>query len=352
MSLGPVMLDLAGVQLLPEERELLRHPLVGGVILFSRNYETPEQVAGLVASIHALRNPRLLVAVDHEGGPVQRFREGFTRLPAARRLGEIHGRDPDRAVHLAQVCGWLLASELRAVGVDFSFAPVLDLYRGVSKVIGERAYHRHPDVVARLARAAMKGMHEAGMGAVGKHFPGHGSVEADSHLSLPLDTRPFQDIQVGDLLAFERMLHFGLPAVMPAHVVYPQVDSLPAGFSRFWLHDVLRSRLGFQGAIFSDDLSMAGAAVMGAYAERARAALAAGCDMVLACNDREGAIQAVEGLDGPADPVAMARLARMHGRHEIDRVALLRSRRWREAVRAVAGIEAEPELALGDDAPA
>ena len=269
MALGPVMLGLEGVELTAQERELLRHPLVGGVILFTRNYQSPEQVAALTAAIHALRQPRLLVAVDHEGGRVQRFREGFTRLPAVRRLGEIYDQDRMRAKQLARVTGWLMAAELRAVGVDLSFAPVLDLDHGVSGIIGDRAFHHDPESVADLAHAYASGMQKAGMEAVGKHFPGHGGIAADSHLELPVDPRPLAALEAADLLAFERMIHYGLAALMPAHVVYPAVDDQPAGFSARWLKDILRQRLEFQGVIFSDDLDMAGAHVAGSPPERA-----------------------------------------------------------------------------------
>ena len=343
------MVDLAGPDLLPEEGEMLRHPLVGGVILFSRNYISPEQVRDLISRIHDLREPHLLVAVDHEGGRVQRFREGFSRLPAAGRIGEHYGQAPERAVAAAEACGWLMAAELRAVGVDFSFAPVLDLHRGVSQVIDDRAFHRNPEAVARMARGYTKGMQRAGMAAVGKHFPGHGSVEADSHTSLPVDSRSFEDIQTEDLLAFERMIHYGLPAIMPAHVVYPAVDEQPAGFSRLWLQTVLRERLGFQGAIFSDDLSMAGASVAGDFVDRSRTALAAGCDMVLVCNDRDGAHEVLAGLGEYQDPVAHARLARMHGRAGTPWDELLATDEWRRTAGLAESLEREPELALGDD---
>ncbi len=343
------MVDLAGPELLPEEAEMLGHPLVGGVILFSRNYRSPHQIRELTSRIHGLREPQLLVAVDHEGGRVQRFRDGFSRLPAAGRIGEHYEQAPAQAVTAAEVCGWLMAAELRAVGIDLSFAPVLDLYRGVSRVIDDRAFHRDPEAVAQLARAYMKGMQQAGMAAVGKHFPGHGSVEADSHSSLPVDSRPLADIQAEDLLAFERMIHYGLPALMPAHVVYPAVDEQPAGFSRRWLQTILRERLGFQGATFSDDLSMAGASIAGGFADRARLALEAGCDMVLVCNDHQGVQDVLSGLGSYADPVAQARLARMHGRLGMPWDELLGTDRWRRAARLAASLEREPELALGDD---
>ncbi|MCU0934599.1 MAG: beta-N-acetylhexosaminidase [Gammaproteobacteria bacterium] len=349
MSLGPVMIDLAGTALAPEDRELLRHPLVGGVILFSRNYESPEQLAALAAEVHALRTPPLLVTVDHEGGRVQRFRDGFAPLPAAARYGEVYDRSPATALRLAETGGWLMAAELRAVGVDLSFAPVLDLNRGVSHVIGDRAFHARPEVVADLARAFMRGMQRAGMAAVGKHFPGHGSVAADSHDALPVDPRPLADIRAEDLLTFERMVRFGLPAIMPAHVVFPAVDDRPAGFSRTWIEGILRGQLGFQGAVVSDDLSMAGATFVADRGERAKAALDAGCDLLLVCHDRQGVDQVLRALADYRNPVSQARLARLHGRGHVTRAELLASAGWRDAATLVARLEREPELALGDD---
>jgi len=346
MALGPVMLGLEGPELSAQERELLRHPLVGGVILFTRNYQSPAQLAALTGAIHALRQPRLLVAVDHEGGRVQRFRDGFTRLPAVRRLGELYDQDRMRAKQLARGTGWLMATELRAVGVDFSFAPVLDLDHGVSGVIGDRAFHSDPEAVADLAHAYVSGMQKAGMEAVGKHFPGHGGIAADSHLELPVDPRPLAALETADLLAFERMIHYGLAALMPAHVRYPAVDDQPAGFSARWLKEILRQRLEFQGVIFSDDLDMAGAQAAGGPLERARAALAAGCDMILACNDRRAALAILDGLPVTPDPVRLVRLIRLHGRGRLTVERLRRNPLWQRAVRLVQDYDAFPLLEM------
>ncbi len=346
MSLGPVMLDLQGTALDEQEREMLQHPLVGGVILFTRNYENPRQLSELVTEIHALRSPPLLVAVDHEGGRVQRFRQGFTRIPAMKRFGEIYAADKRRARQLAEQAGWVMASELRAVGVDFSFAPVLDLDYGVSGVIGDRAFHRQPEVVTDLANALMLGMHRAGMAATGKHFPGHGAVEADSHEAIPIDSRRYEDIVAEDIIPFTRMIDNGMAAVMPAHVIYDKVDSNPAGFSPFWLKEVLRGRMGFQGVIFSDDLNMEGASVAGDYVARAQAALDAGCDVALICNNREGALEVLRGLSYQANPVLHARLARLHGRHAVSLDTLQHDPAWRQAVSAMQELERNPSLAL------
>lgn len=346
MSLGPLMIDIAGLELDAQDRNLLKHPLVGGVILFARNFASSEQVSELVRSIHALRETPLLVAVDQEGGRVQRFREGFTRLPPVADLGECYDKDARHARELAKYTGWLNAAELRSVGIDLSFAPVLDLDYGVSGVIGDRAFHRDPQIVAELARAYMQGMDEAGMAAVGKHFPGHGAIEADSHEVISIDKRRYADIRVDDMLPFERMIHYGLPAVMVAHIVYPACDDQAAGFSRFWLQDVLRGELEFKGAIFSDDLSMKGAAVVGNVVDRARASLSAGCDMVLVCNDRPAAIQALDELTMQVKPASNARLLALQGRPGFPPETLRSQAKWHNAARAVESYSLKETLDL------
>jgi len=308
------------------------------VILFSRNYANPEQVETVIRDIHNLRNPPLLVAVDHEGGRVQRFRSGFANLPATRHLGRVFDENPNRARRLAEMAGWVMAAELRAVGVDFSFAPVLDLDRGLSQVIGDRAFHSSPEAVADLARSYVHGMRRAGMAATGKHFPGHGSCEADSHVALPTDHRALEDILLEDIVPFERLVHYGIEGIMPAHVVFSRVDRNPAGFSRFWLHDVLRVRLGFQGVIFSDDLSMEGAKGAGDAVARGKAAFAAGCDMVLVCNDLVAADRLLAGLGPHDDPVSHLRLVRMHGREAPGRLELAGDRNYHDAVHAVENV--------------
>jgi len=340
------MLDLAGTVLEAGERELLRHPAVGGVILFRRNFESPEQVRALVAAIHAVRDPHLLVAVDQEGGRVQRFLVGFSRLPPAAWYGTLSRQDRERGRRVAGLAGWLMAAELRAVGVDFSFAPVLDLGSVASTVIGDRAFSPRAEEVADLARAWVKGCQSAGMAAVGKHFPGHGSVAADSHTELPVDIRRFQDILMADLVPFERLIRAGLEAIMPAHVVYPRVDGLPAGFSPYWLQQVLRQQLGFQGLIFSDDLNMAAADAGGDYPGRARAALAAGCEMILICNNRSAAESILAGLRDVDDPAAHLRYVRMHGRGQGDLRDLRLDPRWHQAVRELTALQHGDSLAL------
>lgn len=323
-ALGPVMLDIADLQLSVAEGDLLRHPLVGGVILFSRNYRSPQQLGELTAAIRALRKPELLVAVDHEGGRVQRFQGGFSRIPAMRRLGEAWDRDHAQACAAARDVAYVLASELLACGVDFSFTPVLDVDFGVSDVIGDRAFHSEPEAIAQLSASLIAGLREAGMASVGKHFPGHGYVRADSHLALPVDERSYAEIEAVDLLPYRRLIKHGLSAVMPAHVIYPKVDANPAGFSSRWLQQILRGQLDFDGMIFSDDLSMEGASVAGGVLERGQAALAAGCDMVLLCNAPEAAPKLLDRLAGTLNrrrAEAMRGVRLVHGLEALQRNA-------------------------------
>jgi beta-N-acetylhexosaminidase len=346
MSLGPLMIDLAGTEVTQEERELLRHPLIGGVILFARNYVNPEQLTALVDAIHAARAPPLIVAVDQEGGRVQRFREGFSRLPPARRIGHEFDLEARTGLALARAVGWLMAAELRAHGVDISFAPCVDLDYGVSEVIGERSFHASADAVAQLAWAWMHGMREAGMAATAKHFPGHGAVVADSHLSLPVDRRPLVDL-TRDLTPYRRLIANGLPAVMVAHILFPAVDQDPSSLSGLWIRDVLRGELRFQGVVFTDDLSMKGAAAYGDIVTRARQALAAGCDMLPVCNHRPSVIELLDQLDCEPQPASSLRLVRLHGRAAAPSHAALEALpEWAHARDLLARMSAAPSLTL------
>ena len=316
LPLGPAVIDVVGTALTDDDRQRLRHPAAGGVILFARNYQNPEQLCALTQEIEKLRDPALLLCVDHEGGRVQRFREGFSVLPPMRGLGRLWDRDREAARATARALAYIAGAELAAHGVDFSFAPVLDLDYGASSVIGDRALHFDPTAVGALGACIVRGFADAGMGAVGKHFPGHGYAQADSHVAVPRDERRMAEIQKKDLVPFRMAIEAGLAAVMPAHVVYAQVDAEPAGYSKLWLQDALRGKLGFQGIIFSDDLSMEGASVAGGIAERARAALAAGCDMVLLCNDPAGQEVLLESLKNTslANAERVDRMRRKGGR--------------------------------------
>ncbi len=349
MSLGPVMLDVAGTSLTAADQRRLLHPQTGGVILFTRNYQDPLQLQALVDEIHALRNPRLIVAVDQEGGRVQRFREGFQRLPAMGLIGDWYDRDANRGIAIAETVGWIMAAELLHYGIDLSFAPVLDLGHRISSVIGDRAFHTDIGTIVRLANALIRGMHAAGMEAVGKHFPGHGSVEGDSHHVMPFDRRSVDTIVDTDLQTFRRVIDNHLAGIMMAHVIYEQAEPQPAGYSRYWIQEVLRKRLGFAGAVFSDDLSMSGAETAGDYPARARAALDAGCDMLLVCNNPEGADEVLASLQGYNDPASQVRLVRMHGRPGQRQRRLFDSPQWRERVAELQAFLHETELAESDD---
>jgi beta-N-acetylhexosaminidase len=335
LPLGPVMLDPAGLALTDDDRRRLLHPATGGVILFARNYQDPVQLALLTAEIRALRTPELLVCTDHEGGRVQRFREGFTAIPAMRRLGVQWDRDRESARRAARAAGLVIAAELGAHGVDFSFTPVLDLDYGSSEVIGERALHFDPNAVGALAAALIQGLASGGMPAVGKHFPGHGFAAADSHVALPRDERAVAEILKKDVAPYRAAIGAGLAGIMPAHVIYARADAEPAGYSAYWLKEVLRGSLGFSGLIFSDDLSMEGASTAGGVPERARAALGAGCDMVLLCGDPEGQDRLLDALGktAPADAGRLERMRRQSGRDFRKSVA------YREALQALAALD-------------
>ncbi len=325
---GPIMLDVAGLTLSEHERDIINHPNTGAVILFSRNYDNPEQITELIKNIRTARNGDILIAVDQEGGRVQRFRNGFTRLPPA----SYYANKPE----LAESAGWLMAMELLAVGVDFSFAPVLDIDCGVSEIIGDRSFSTDTFAATRLASLFRKGMKAAGMAATGKHFPGHGAVALDSHLTLPVDERDLDTIRAKDLQPFAQLIAEGLEAIMPAHVVYSNVDSNPAGFSSFWLQQILRGELRFNGTIFSDDLSMEGAASVGDFPERARLAQQAGCDMILVCNNPTAAEQILEALPIMQDPLREQRLQAMRGKfHTTHQQQLMQSKQWQHIANAL-----------------
>ena len=325
--MGPVMIDVAGLTLTQHEQEVVQHPNTGAVILFARNYDNPEQLIDLVKAIRQARKGQILVAVDQEGGRVQRFQDGFTRLPPACCYAD--------APQLATTAGWLMAAELLAVGVDFSFAPVLDVDCGISQVIGNRSFSRDCVSATQLASDFRKGMKAAGMAATGKHFPGHGAVAVDSHVALPVDERDLDTIRAKDLLPFKTLIAEGLEAVMPAHVIYQAVDSNPAGFSPFWIQQILRQELGFNGVVFSDDLSMAGAAFAGDYPDRARLAQEAGCDMLLVCNNPVAAEAVLDALPITSNVERERRLATMCGQFSLNREQLLASSQWQHAVNLI-----------------
>lgn len=340
------MLDIDGLSLTPADRDLLLEPAVGGLILFSRNYTSPEQLADLVAEVRALRSPPPIVAVDHEGGRVQRFRDGFTAIPPMRLLGRQYNSDRGAALALARRAGWLIGSELRASDIDLCFAPCVDLDWGVSEIIGDRSFHARAGVVSELAAELSRGLRDAGMAAVAKHFPGHGAVVADSHANLPVDRREYGDL-LDDMQPYDRLIASGLIAgVMMAHIVYRQMDELPAGFAPFWIQRELRARLGFDGAVLSDDLSMKATRAYGSMPDRARRALDAGCDMVLVCNDRDAALATVKTLRDYSNPLSLVRLARLHGTGHVLRESLLASDDWHQANSELSAWTEPPQLEL------
>ena len=334
LPLGPVVLDPAGPALTEDDRRRLLHPAAGGAILFAHNYENPEQLLALTEEIAGLRDPELPICVDHEGGRVQRFALGFTAIPPMRQLGVLWDRDREAARRAARAVGTVISAELGAHGVDFSFTPVLDLDYGASEVIGHRAFHYDPNAVGALAAQLIEGLAGGGMAAVGKHFPGHGFAAADSHVAVPADERPARDILRKDLAPYRAAIKAGLAAVMPAHVIYPQADPQPAGYSKYWLQEVLRGKLGFEGLIFSDDLSMAGAGTAGSIPERARAALEAGCDQVLLCQKPKEQELLLESL--AATPVSFpGRVEKMRRRGGRD---FRKSVAYREALESLRNI--------------
>lgn len=334
-ALGPLMLDLESTSLSDIEKTLLQRPVVGGLILFSRNYESPRQLLELTAAIREVR-PNLLIAVDQEGGRVQRLKAGFLELPALRLIGELYESNPEQGLKMAKVCGWAMAAEVVHHGIDFSFAPVLDLFTLGSEVIKERAFAADFETVSILAQAYVQGMNEAGMAATGKHFPGHGTVVADSHFELPVDSRSAETILQTDYQAFARSIDF-LGAIMPAHVKYPDLDDDCAGYSSFWIEQKLRGELGFEGVVFSDDLTMTAAHSAGSVCVRADLALAAGCDMVLVCNDAVGATEVADYLEAKK-PISKrelsARLQTMSAQKK-DLNDLYNSQRWLDASGAI-----------------
>lgn len=345
MSLGALMVDIAGTELTAEDIDVLQQPLVGSVILFTRNYRNPVQATALCAAIRAVRAPHLLIAVDHEGGRVQRFRDEFTTLPPSRVLGRRFDEERREGLALAREVGWLMASELREVGVDYSFAPCVDLDYGISEIIGDRSFHRDPDNVGALAVAYLLGMRDAGMPAIAKHFPGHGAVIADSHVALPSDRREFVDMEE-DMRPYRLLIQNNLAGIMAAHVVYPTVDALPASLSRRWVTDILRAELGFHGCVFADDLSMAGAAAFGDILERTRLAYEAGCDVLPICNNRAAVLDVLERFKPEVDsPASQARVVRMRARGELP-ANLKAQPRWSRAVKLVADLSIAPPLVL------
>lgn len=345
MSLGPLMISLEDTVLGDEERDWLAAPVVGGVILFSRNFADIAQLTALVDEIHALRSPSLLVAVDQEGGRVQRFREPFTVLPPMRALGHRFDLEPKAGRRAAVQMGWLMASELLAVGIDLSFAPVVDLDLGLSEVIGDRAMHREAEVVAELADAFVDGMQAAGMVPTAKHFPSHAGAHADSHTDLAIDRRD-HPVLFDDLLPYRRLIASGLHSVMIGHVSFPLLDELPASLSRWWIETELRGRLRFSGAVVSDDMNMDGVAAYGSHADRCMLALEAGCDLVLLCNCAGVVPEVIDRLRDHSDPAAALRLMRLRGRAGPDLDLLRSSARWAEARRVVDELLEPPELEL------
>jgi beta-N-acetylhexosaminidase len=329
------MLVVLGTSLTSEDKELLEHPHVGGLILFTRNFESVEQLSELNHQIRKAAGSNILIAVDHEGGRVQRFREGFSLIPAMGSLLAKTQQDFNIAKVLAEHCGYVMATEVQACNIDISFAPVLDV-NGISEVIGDRAFDSKPEPVIHLANAFIDGMHLAGMKATGKHFPGHGSVKADSHIALPVDSRSKSDIEALDILPFKHLIKANkIDALMPAHIIFPEIDSESVGFSSYWLQNILRKQLGFDGVIFSDDLSMEGASCVGGYVERAEAAQQAGCDMLLLCNNREGCISVIDNANINIDKISNQRIERLLKNKQTSFSQLNQNSKWQESLRFI-----------------
>lgn len=339
------MIDLRGTSIAADEREWLQSPLVGGVILFTRNFESVEQVRELVTEIHAIRQPPLLVTVDHEGGRVQRFRKSFFAMPPLRTLGHLYDENRDTALKTAGAFGWLMAAELRAVGIDMSFTPCVDLDLGLAEVIGDRALHSDARAVAALARRFAAGAKRAGMAVTAKHFPTHAGARSDSHTEFAVDRRSYEELE-DDLLPYRELIKAGLPAAMIAHVSFPAVDPKPASLSRWWIEEQLRGELGFKGAVITDDVSMVGAAVVGPVEARVKLALEAGCDLVLLCNSPDKVPGVLAALHGYVNPSAQLRLTRLHGRGSYDWESLHASAEWHKACAALEPLCARPSLEL------
>ncbi|TXK95641.1 beta-N-acetylhexosaminidase [Methylococcaceae bacterium HT1] len=320
-AIGPIMIDITGTTLSQYDKEKIAHPNTGAIILFASNYESPRQISELNQQIKSARSGPIFIAVDQEGGRVQRFQNGFTRLPPA----AAYADEPE----LTEDAGWLMAAELLTLGVDFSFAPVLDIDCGVSQIIGNRSFSQDPEQACQLASSYRKGMRSAGMAAIGKHFPGHGAVALDSHLALPVDDRDFDSLYHKDILPFKQLINEGLEGIMPAHVVYPAIDELPAGFSAIWINEILRKQLGFNGTVFSDDLSMEGAAAVGDFTERAKLARQAGCDMILVCNNESAAEQVLEATPIEQNSIRDQRLLAMLGKNSFTQQDLKNSLKWK-----------------------
>ncbi|MES2998332.1 MAG: beta-N-acetylhexosaminidase [Pseudomonadota bacterium] len=337
--MGPIILDLTGLELSPEECEILKHPQVAGIIFFSRNYESPQQLKDLILQIHKNSAQRLLLTVDQEGGHVQRFLSGFTPLPYLGKIGTIYEDSPEQAMVLAKIHGWLMASELLALGIDLSFSPVLDLDNNLNQVIGKRSFHASPIIVTKLGRATIQGIHNAGMCTVGKHFPGHGSVTSDTHTHFTVDSRDYSTIEATDLIPFSKLSPY-LDAMMASHIVYSEVDPLPCCFSSFWLQTILRKKLNFSGAIFTDDLSMQAVQTMGSISERVQLALQAGCNGLLICNNRKDTISALEYLESAQSNTLYSDeyLQKLFSPRKLAPPSLRETAAWRDAVRLLSKV--------------